>query len=49
MFFKLKTATIEEAVTEVLKKIPLDDMKECVFKLVDRSKCCIALNREYFE
>ncbi|XP_029178128.1 protein GVQW3-like [Nylanderia fulva] len=59
LFPKLKTAmkgafyddipAIQAAVTQVLKNIPLDDMKESMHKLVDRSKRCIELNGDYFE
>ncbi|XP_029159826.1 histone-lysine N-methyltransferase SETMAR-like [Nylanderia fulva] len=59
LFPKLKTAmkgafyddipAIQAAVTQVLKDIPLDDMKESMHKLVDRSKRCIELNGDYFE
>lgn len=42
--------TITQAVrAQELTKISLDDLKEYVNKLVDRSKWCLALNGDYFD
>ena len=59
LFSKLKTKiegafyddipAIQAAVTEVLKNIPINDIKKSVHALVDRSKRCIESNGFYFE
>ena len=40
---------IQAAVTEVLKNIPINDIKKSMHALVDRSKRCIESNGTYFE
>ena len=40
---------IQAAVTEVLKNIPINDIKKSMHALVDRSKRCIETNGTYFE
>ena len=40
---------IQAAVTEVLKNIPINDIKKSMHALVDRSKCCIESNGTCFE
>ena len=59
LFPKLKTKmkgafyddipAIQAAVTEVLKNIPINDIKKSMHALVDRSKRCIESNGTYFE
>ena len=59
LFPKLKTKikgafyddipAIQAAVTEVLKNIPINDIKKSMHALVDRSKHCIKSNGTYFE
>ena len=59
LFPKLKTKmketfyddipTIQAAVTEVLKNIPIIAIKKCMHALVDRYKRCIETNGTYFE
>ena len=59
LFPKLKTKmkgayyddipAIQAAVNEVLKKIPINDIKKSMHALVDRSKRCIESNGTYFE
>ena len=41
--------TIQAAVTEVLKNIPINHIKKSMHALVDRSKRCIESNGTYFE
>ena len=58
LFRKLKTKmkeafyddipAIQAVVTEVLKKIPINDIKKSMHALVDRSKRCIKSNGTYF-
>ena len=43
------TPAIQAAVTEVLKNIPINDIKKCMHALVDRSKRYIESNETYFE
>ena len=40
---------IQAAVTNVLKKIPINDIKKSMHALVDRSKCCIESKGTYFK
>ena len=40
---------IHATVTEVLKNIPINDIKKSIHALVDRSKRCIESNGTYFE
>ena len=40
---------IQAAVTEVLKKILMNDIKKSMHALVDRSKRCIQSNGTYFK
>ena len=40
---------IQAAVTEVLKNIPMNDIKKSMHALVDRSKCCIESSGTYFQ
>ena len=40
---------IQTAVTEVLKNIPINDIKKSMHALVDHSKRCIESNGTYFE
>ena len=59
LFPKLKTKmkggfyddipAIQAAVTEVLKNIPINDIKKSMHALVARSKRCIESNGTYFE
>ena len=59
LFPKLKTKmtggfyddipAIQAAVTEVLKNIPINDIKKSMHALVDCSKHCIESNGTYFE
>ena len=42
-------SAIQAAVTEVLKNIPINDIKKSIHALVDRSKRCIESNGTYFE
>ena len=59
LFPKLKTKikeafydvipAIQPVITEVLKNIPINDIKKSMHALVDRSKHCIESNGTYFE
>ena len=59
LFPKLKTKmkgafyddirAIQAAATEVLKNIPINEIKKSIHVLVDRSKRCIESNGTYFE
>ena len=40
---------IQAAVAEVLKNIPINDIKKSMYTLVDGSKRCIKSNGTYFE
>ena len=40
---------IQAAATEVLKNIPINEIKKSIHVLVDRSKRCIESNGTYFE
>ena len=47
--FYVDIPAIQAAVTEVLKNIPINDIKKSMHALVDRSKRCIESNGTYFE
>ena len=40
---------IQKACTDILKDIPVNDLKHCFEKLLDRAKQCIEVGGDYFE
>lgn len=46
--FNVDIPDIHAPETQMLKNIQLDDMKEYMYKSIDRSKLCMELIRDYF-